>query len=157
MGELGALFNPGMRHEIEERQSKAMRREEEGSARKGNLRIDLDSGVAVISVGGAAPTDDGEDPTDDGGLIEDQPGSIDDRPAATTPTVPSKSPSKSAATTPSKSAVTTAAKPVTTPSKTTARSARKSASTDTAKPRAAVADGDTVRHTIRGKRAASRT
>lgn len=49
MGELGALFNPGMRHELEERRSKAMRREEEGNARDGDLRIDLESGVAVIS------------------------------------------------------------------------------------------------------------
>ena len=48
MGELGALFNPGMRHELEERRSKAMRREEEGNARDGDLRIDLESGVAVI-------------------------------------------------------------------------------------------------------------
>ena len=50
LGELGALFNPGMRHEIEERQSKANRREEEGNARDGDLRIDLASGVAVINV-----------------------------------------------------------------------------------------------------------
>ncbi len=49
MGELGALFNPGMRHELEERRSKAMRREEEGNARDGDLRIDLESGVAVIA------------------------------------------------------------------------------------------------------------
>ena len=52
MGELGALFNPGMRHELEERQAKAARREEEGNARDGDLRIDLDSGVAVINVPG---------------------------------------------------------------------------------------------------------
>ena len=56
MGELGALFNPGMRHELEERRSKAMRREEEGNARDGDLRIDLESGVAVINVP-AADTD----------------------------------------------------------------------------------------------------
>ena len=49
MGELGALFNPGMRHELEERRSKAMRREEEGNARDGDLRIDLESGIAVIN------------------------------------------------------------------------------------------------------------
>ncbi len=49
MGELGALFNPGMRHELEERRSRAERREEEGNARDGDLRIDLDSGVAVIN------------------------------------------------------------------------------------------------------------
>ena len=49
MGELGALFNPGMRHELEERRSKAMSREEEGNARDGDPHIDLESGVAVIS------------------------------------------------------------------------------------------------------------
>jgi len=52
MGELGALFNPGMRHELEERQAKAARREEEGNARDGDLRIDLESGVAVINIHG---------------------------------------------------------------------------------------------------------
>ena len=52
MGELGALFNPGMRHELEERQSKAARREEEGNARDADLRIDLESGVAVINIPG---------------------------------------------------------------------------------------------------------
>ena len=62
MGELGALFNPGMRHELEERRSKAMRREEEGNARDGDLRIDLESGVAVINVPGA-----------DGGTAEQSP------------------------------------------------------------------------------------
>ncbi|SDP42795.1 hypothetical protein SAMN04515671_4184 [Nakamurella panacisegetis] len=58
MGELGALFNPGMRHEIEERESKANRREEEGNARDGDLRIDLLSGVAVINVPGKQSGDD---------------------------------------------------------------------------------------------------
>ena len=62
MGELGALFNPGMRHELEERRSKAMRREEEGNARDGDLRIDLESGVAVINVPGV-----------DGGTAEQSP------------------------------------------------------------------------------------
>ncbi len=52
MGELGALFNPGMRHELEERRSRAARREEEGNARDGDLRIDLESGVAVINAPG---------------------------------------------------------------------------------------------------------
>ena len=52
MGELGALFNPGMRHELEERQAKAARREEEGNAKDGDLRIDLESGVAVINAPG---------------------------------------------------------------------------------------------------------
>ena len=58
MGELGALFNPGMRHELEERRAKAARREEEGNARDDDLRIDLDSGVAVINT----PGEDGEQP-----------------------------------------------------------------------------------------------
>jgi len=57
MGELGALFNPGMRHELQERQAKAARREEEGNARDGDLRIDLESGVAVINV----PAGDGDE------------------------------------------------------------------------------------------------
>ena len=58
MGELGAMFNPGMRHELEERQSKASRREEEGNARDGDdLRIDLASGVAVIGGSGATADD----------------------------------------------------------------------------------------------------
>jgi hypothetical protein len=65
LGELGALFNPGMRHELEERRSKALIREEEGNARKGNLHIDLDSGVAVIAVPVKVPpppTDEDEQP-----------------------------------------------------------------------------------------------
>jgi Family of unknown function (DUF6191) len=49
VGPLGEIFNPGMRHEIEERRSKAMRREEEGNARDGDLRIDLESGKVVIN------------------------------------------------------------------------------------------------------------
>lgn len=58
MGELGAMFNPGMRHELEERQSKASRREEEGNARDGDdLRIDLASGVAVIGGTGGEPAE----------------------------------------------------------------------------------------------------
>lgn len=48
MGELGALFNPGMRHEEEEQRAKQMLREEEGTGRKGRLNIDLSSGVVVI-------------------------------------------------------------------------------------------------------------
>src|SRR6476620_449793 len=60
MGELGALFNPGMRHELEERQAKAARREEEGNARDGDLRIDLESGVAVINVPGSDDEQDGQ-------------------------------------------------------------------------------------------------
>lgn len=48
LGELGALFNPGMRHEEEEKRAKQMLREEEGTGRKGRLSIDLASGVVVI-------------------------------------------------------------------------------------------------------------
>ena len=49
VGPLGEIFNPGMRHEIEERRSKALRREEEGNARDEDLRIDLDSGTVRIT------------------------------------------------------------------------------------------------------------
>jgi hypothetical protein len=63
MGELGALFNPGMRHEIEERESKQNSREEEGNARDGDLRIDLASGVAVINIPSRA-TSGSEDQSD---------------------------------------------------------------------------------------------
>ena len=62
MGELGALFNPGMRHELEERRSKAARREEEGNARDGDLKIDLASGVAVINI----PSEDDDPAVADG-------------------------------------------------------------------------------------------
>jgi hypothetical protein len=69
LGELGALFNPGMRHELEERRAKALIREEEGFGRKGDLRIDLESGVVVIpapaKVPDAPPSDDEEDPPSD--------------------------------------------------------------------------------------------
>ena len=67
MGELGALFNPGMRHELEERQAKAARREEEGNARDGDLRIDLESGVAVINVPGADKDADQSKPAGEAG------------------------------------------------------------------------------------------
>lgn len=60
LGELGALFNPGMRHEMEEKRAKQMLREEEGTGRKGRLGIDLDSGVAVIG---------GDDIGDDDGSV----------------------------------------------------------------------------------------
>jgi hypothetical protein len=66
MGELGALFNPGMRHELEERRARAARREEEGSARDGDLRIDLESGVAVIN----APGDEGSVEADQTALAD---------------------------------------------------------------------------------------
>ena len=55
-----------MRHELEERRSKALIREEEGNARKGNLRIDLDSGVAVIAVSPKAPSSTAATPSPDG-------------------------------------------------------------------------------------------
>ena len=55
MGPLGEIFNPGMRHEIEERRSKALRREEEGNARDADLRIDLESGFVNIVAPPAAP------------------------------------------------------------------------------------------------------
>jgi hypothetical protein len=58
VGPLGEIFNPGMRHEIEERRSKAMRREEEGNARDGDLRIDLESGIVRITAPAAPPEDD---------------------------------------------------------------------------------------------------
>jgi hypothetical protein len=53
MGELGVLFNPGMRHEQEEKLAKQMLREDEGTGRKGRLGIDLESGVVVIGAGPA--------------------------------------------------------------------------------------------------------
>lgn len=56
MGPLGEIFNPGMRHEIEERRSKALRREEDGNARDADLRIDLESGFVNI----VAPASDDE-------------------------------------------------------------------------------------------------
>jgi hypothetical protein len=62
MGELGALFNPGMRHELEERRARAARREEEGNARDGDLRIDLESGVAVINAPGDEDSADADHP-----------------------------------------------------------------------------------------------
>lgn len=57
MGELGALFNPGMRHEQEERRAKELRREEEGNSRDVDPRIDLESGVAVITTGDGDPAE----------------------------------------------------------------------------------------------------
>lgn len=60
MGELGVLFNPGMRHEREEKLAKQMLREDEGTGRKGRLRIDLESGVVVIGSDGDAHPDSGE-------------------------------------------------------------------------------------------------
>ncbi|MDQ2737514.1 MAG: DUF6191 domain-containing protein [Actinomycetota bacterium] len=77
LGELGALFNPGMRHEIEERKSKANRREEEGNARDGDIRIDLASGVAVINLPGrpesaaAVPVETGAETSESGHIEPD--------------------------------------------------------------------------------------
>ena len=68
MGELGALFNPGMRHELAERKAKALRREEEGNAGDGELRIDLESGVATIKI--QAPGATPQDADDDAGTID---------------------------------------------------------------------------------------
>jgi Family of unknown function (DUF6191) len=89
MGELGAMFNPGMRHELEERRSKAMRREEEGNARDGDLRIDLESGVAVINAPGS--TDSGKPqpeatsaPGERAGSETPADGTADPEPAAST-------------------------------------------------------------------------
>lgn len=67
VGPLGEIFNPGMRHEIEERRSKALRREEEGNARDGDLRIDLDSGFVRITAPAKAakPAADAEPASDD--------------------------------------------------------------------------------------------
>lgn len=49
------LFNPGMRHEQEERLAKQMLREDEGAGRKGRHGIDLDAGVVVIGSATATP------------------------------------------------------------------------------------------------------
>lgn len=73
LGEIGALFNPGMRHEIEERRRKQSHREEAGNADPGKLGIDLLSGTAVINIGARAQ--DAEEPAD-----ADQPGDADEAP-----------------------------------------------------------------------------
>ena len=91
MGELGALFNPGMRHEIEERKSKEMRREEEGDSDPGDLRIDLFSGVAVIALGKNGPISaTGADPQHGSASTDDSDTSADpDTSAETTSTTES--------------------------------------------------------------------
>ena len=62
VGPLGEIFNPGMRHEIEERRSKALRREEDGNARDADLRIDLESGfVNITAPPESAPDEDSDD------------------------------------------------------------------------------------------------
>jgi hypothetical protein len=92
MGELGALFNPGMRHELEERRARAARREEEGNARDGDLRIDLESGVAIINSPGdedesdpAGPSSAQSDPSDSAGSDSGAPDSGAPGPGATEP------------------------------------------------------------------------
>lgn len=91
MGELGALFNPGMRHEIEERKAKESRREEAGNADPGNKRIDLLSGVAVINMRSKTPKHASQE--DD--TVSDQAAQNDttaETPAAQTPTAETPAP-----------------------------------------------------------------
>ena len=68
-----------MRHEIEERRSKALRREEEGNASDGDIRIDLDSGfVHIVADGQAAATADADEVSDpDGDSADTDPASSD--------------------------------------------------------------------------------
>jgi hypothetical protein len=76
VGPLGEIFNPGMRHEIEERRSKALRREEDGNARDADLRIDLDSGfVNIVALPAAADA-----PADESAGDEEDPDSASDGP-----------------------------------------------------------------------------
>lgn len=65
VGPLGEIFNPGMRHEIEERRSKALRREEDGNARDTDLRIDLESGFVNITAPPAPPAPEATTEKDD--------------------------------------------------------------------------------------------
>jgi hypothetical protein len=46
--ELGALFNPGMRHEQERREKLAVLREDEGNSADPPSTVDLDLGVAIL-------------------------------------------------------------------------------------------------------------
>lgn len=71
LGEIGALFNPGMRHEIEERRRKQSHREEAGNADPGKLGIDLLSGTAVINMG-ARRDQDADQQTDAAGADTEQ-------------------------------------------------------------------------------------
>lgn len=98
MGELGALFNPGMRHEIEERKAKESRREEAGNADPGNKRIDLLSGVAVINMRSKTPKHASQEDT-----VSDQAAQNDttaETPAAQTPSAETRAPETPAAETP---------------------------------------------------------
>ena len=65
VGPLGEIFNPGMRHEIEERRSKELRREEEGNATGGEKRIDLESGFVHIIAEGSADKSTADNSTSD--------------------------------------------------------------------------------------------
>lgn len=71
LGEFGALFNPGMRHENEEKLAKQMLREDEGTGRKGRLGIDLESGVVVIETDDDARPDQGDDADDSAAAVAD--------------------------------------------------------------------------------------
>ena len=63
MEELGALFNPGMRHEQQRREQLEVLRDEEGNAADPPSTVDLDTGVAVIRLPRpAGPPDDDTDP-----------------------------------------------------------------------------------------------
>ena len=46
--ELASNFNPGVRHETEERVSRKTRDEEDGTGEKGKVRIDLDAGEVTM-------------------------------------------------------------------------------------------------------------
>lgn len=56
--DVSLIFSPGQRHEIEEKQQRALLREDEGVATDPPNRIDLDSGVVVIRL--SEPQGDGE-------------------------------------------------------------------------------------------------
>lgn len=62
LGELGALFSPGMRHEQERRRSADMMREEEGTSADPPNMIDLDSGVVVLGPVADGEPEEGADP-----------------------------------------------------------------------------------------------
>lgn len=80
------LFNPGMRHDIEEKAAKQMLREEEGTGRKGRLGIDLDSGVVVIGTSAeGTPTQEAVDEEDRAGDADEPSADRDDTDPAATP------------------------------------------------------------------------
>lgn len=49
VGPFEILFNPGAKHRQEELASRELRREIDGTADPGQVRIDLESGVVVIT------------------------------------------------------------------------------------------------------------